>query len=113
MPRVSGKPNLTAGIYRHIYTAMMTEMDTTALKEFLDENPKLIEILRLAIEVEEASPDQKGKWGWEWHDVRGHPSRLMKLVLAGVVKVTHKSNRSTMYLLIDRPMVKRTLCSNV
>ena len=84
-------------------------MDVAELRAFLDENPKMREILRLAIEAEETSPDQKGQYGWEWHDVRAHPSSLMKLVVAGIVKVNYKSNRSTMYLLIDRPTAKKAL----
>lgn len=84
-------------------------MDVAELRSFFDENPKMREILRLAVEAEETSPAQKGQYGWEWHDVRAHPSSLMKLVVAGIVKVNYKSNRSTMYLLIDRPTVKKAL----
>jgi hypothetical protein len=72
----------------------------------------LREILELAVVAEESDPAQKGQYGWEWHDVRGHTSRLMKLVLAGITRVTHKSNRSTMYLLVDRPMVKKVVNSS-
>ncbi len=92
----------------HTY-GLWGKMDAAALKTFLEENPKMREILRLAVEVEEADPNQKGQFGWEWHDVRAHPSSLMKLVVAGIVKVNYKSNRSTMYLLVDRPTVKKAL----
>jgi hypothetical protein len=47
--------------------------------------------------------------GWEWHEVQAYPANLVKLVVHGVLKVTHKSNRSTMYLLVDRQAVKKAL----
>lgn len=84
-------------------------MDAAALKTFMEENPKLRDVISLATEVEESDPERRGQWGWEWHDVRGHPSSLMKLVLAGVVRVASKSNRYTHYLLIDRAAVKKAL----
>lgn len=83
-------------------------MNVDELKPFLEENSKTREILRLAVEVEEKDP-HKQQWGWEWHDVRAHPASLMKLVVAGIIRVASKSNRYTMYLLVDRPMLKKAL----
>lgn len=83
-------------------------MNVDELKPFLEENSKTREILRLAVEVEEKDP-HKQQWGWEWHDVRAHPASLMKLVVAGIIRVASKSNRYTMYLLVDRPTLKKAL----
>jgi hypothetical protein len=47
--------------------------------------------------------------GWEWHEVQAYPASLVKLVVAGILRVTHKSNRSTMHLLADRAAVKKAL----
>ena len=81
-------------------------MDT--LQRFLAD-PKYAAILKKAVEVEERlDRDQyRAGYGWEWHEVQAYPASLVKLVVAGVLRVTHKSNRSTMYLLVDRQAVKK------
>jgi hypothetical protein len=84
-------------------------MDVVVLKSFLEESPKMREILELAVVAEESDPAQKGKYGWEWQDVRAYPASLMKLVVTGILRVTHKSSRSKMYLLVDRQMVRKAL----
>lgn len=80
------------------------------LTRFLGD-PKYAAILRKAVEVEERlDKDQyRAGHGWEWHEVQAYPASLVKLVVAGVLRVTFKSNRSTMYLLVDRQTVKRAL----
>ena len=30
--------------------------------------------------------------GWTWYQVQAHPATLMKLVIAGVIKINFKSN---------------------
>jgi len=86
-------------------------MDAAQLKPFVEEKSKTRDILRLAVEVEENDPNKR-QWGWEWHDVRAHPASLMKLVVAGIIRVASKSNRYTMYLLEDRVAVKKALGLN-
>jgi hypothetical protein len=78
------------------------------LAKFL-KDPKYADILKRAVEVEEQhdkDPLRAGH-GWEWHDVRAYPASLVKLVVAGIVKVTYKSNAGTMYLLVNRQAVKQ------
>ncbi len=83
-------------------------MDT--LEQFISD-PKYSAILARAVEVEERlDKDQyRAGHGWEWFEVQAYPASLVKLVVAGVLRVTHKSNRSTMYLLADRQAVKLAL----
>lgn len=78
---------------------------------FMAENPKYREILQRAVEIEERDAQKEHWLGWEWNQVRAHPSGLMKLVIAGIVQVTYKSNRSTMYKLSDRKAVKEALAA--
>jgi hypothetical protein len=91
-----------------INTEIVTEMEDLA-KFIVD--PKYSGILKKAVEVEERlDKDQyRAGHGWEWHEVQAHPGNLMKLVVAGILRVAYKSNRSTMYLLIDRQAVKRAV----
>jgi hypothetical protein len=85
-------------------------MPDTDLMTFL-KDPKYAPILKRAVEVEEQhdkDPLRVGH-GWEWHDVRAYPASLVKLVVAGIVKVTYKSNAGTMYVLVNRAAVKKAL----
>ncbi len=78
------------------------------LVEFLRQNPKHREILQRAIEVEEGNP--RPEWlGWEWYQVRAYPAQLVKLVVAGIIKVNFKSQSSTHYLVMDREATKKAL----
>lgn len=83
-------------------------MDT--LQGFISD-PKYAAILKKAVEVEERNDEDQYRAGrgWEWHDVQAYPASLVKLVVGGVLRVTFKSNRSTMYLLVDRQAVKQAL----
>lgn len=84
-------------------------MSTQEIAKFLKENPKYREILQRAIEVEEKHMNERHWLGWEWHEVRAYPAHLVKLVIAGVIKVNFKSNSSTNYLLVDQQAVKHAL----
>jgi hypothetical protein len=78
------------------------------LVAFLQQNPKHREIIQRAIEIEEEK--HRPEWlGWEWYDVRAYPAQLMKLVVAGIIKVNFKSQSSTNYLVIDRETTKRAV----
>lgn len=46
---------------------------------------------------------------WEWHDVRASPQSIKKMILAGIVKVAYKTNKTTEYALVDRDVVKAAL----
>ena len=41
------------------------------------------------------------KYGWEWHQVSAHPTRLMKLVVGEILEIAYKSRRYTHYELED------------
>jgi hypothetical protein len=86
-------------------------MPDLSVAEFLQKNPKYIDILKRALEVEEQHDKDplRAGLGWEWHEVRGQPASLVKLVVAGITKVKYKSNSGTMYLLVDRATVERAL----
>ncbi len=73
------------------------------------EDPKYHDILQRAVEVEEQNANREHWLGWEWHDVRAYPASLMKLVVAGLISVTFKSNSSTTYRLVNRKAVKEAL----
>jgi hypothetical protein len=87
---------------------MATDMDDLAK---LLGDPKYAAILRKAVEVEDRlEKDQyRAGLGWEWHEVQAYPANLVKLVVAGILRVAFKSNRGTMYLLVDRAAVKRAI----
>lgn len=84
-------------------------MSVDKIKAFLAENPKFIEILKRAVEHEEAHSKDEHYLGWEWSDVRAYPAELMKLVREGIVNIKYKSRRYTHYVLTDREAVKKSL----
>lgn len=51
------------------------------------------------------------EWGWTWSDVSGQPARLNKLVAEGVLRVVYKSNKKTLYRLVDREDVSASLAA--
>jgi hypothetical protein len=89
--------------------AMTGSLDEERVLEFLRMNPKYIEILKRAVEHEEAHSKEPHYLGWEWSDVRAYPAELMKLVREGIVTIRYRSRKYTNYLLTDRETVKRCL----
>lgn len=84
-------------------------MSMQEIAKFLKENSRYREILQRAIEAEEKHTNERHWLGWEWYEVRAYPAHLVKLVIAGVIKVNFKSNSSTNYLLVDQQGVKQAL----
>jgi hypothetical protein len=84
-------------------------LDEEKVLKFLMENPKYIEILKRAVEHEEAHSKDPYYLGWEWSDVRAYPAEIMRLIREGIVTIRYKSRRYTNYLLTDREVVKRCL----
>ena len=72
-------------------------------------NPKYREILQRAIEIEDRDGKKEHWLGWEWHEVRAYPASLVKLVIAGIIQISFKSNSSTTYRIVDRAAVKEAL----
>lgn len=71
------------------------------------ENPETREVLARALEVERANASRDP--GWEWFEVQASPALLRRLVLAGILKVTFRSNRATYYRLADPEGTARAL----
>lgn len=84
-------------------------MDEEKIRSFLIKNPRFIEILKRAVEHEEANSKNPHYLGWEWSDVRAYPAELMKLVREGIINIKYKSRRYTNYVLADREAVKNVL----
>jgi hypothetical protein len=72
-------------------------------------NPKYREILQRAVELEDQHSQDQNWFGWEWHEVRAYPASLVKLVIAGIIRITFKSNSSTTYRVVDLKAVKEGL----
>jgi CRISPR/Cas system-associated exonuclease Cas4 (RecB family) len=62
---------------------------------------------------EESAEGEMNYRGWQWSDVEVHPTKLMRLVIEGISKVSAKTRHSTYYLLRDKDAVKRALRSPV
>lgn len=78
-------------------------MEPRLLQKWLQTaGPEYEHILLEAIHQEEANKDNPHYLGWEWHEVKAYPARLMKLVVAGIIRINYKSNTATCYLLTDR-----------
>jgi hypothetical protein len=72
-------------------------------------NPKYREIVQRAIEIEDQRSQDQNWLGWEWHEVRAYPASLVKLVIAGIIRITFKSNSSTTYRVVDLRAIKEGL----
>jgi len=82
-----------------VYALTTDASGLSKIINFLKENPKHRETLRLALDHEERNKDNKDYKGWEWHDVRINPPELPKLVNERLVDIKYKSKRYTNYLL--------------
>lgn len=67
------------------------------------------DLLRRAVEWEEKHGSEPHTLGMEWSDLRAHPATLNKLVVAGVLKVSFRSNSTTAYRLVDPEAVRSLL----
>jgi Holliday junction DNA helicase RuvB len=67
----------------------------------LDE--KVREVLKKAIEAHQRAIEKYGdsNLGFEWYEVQAAPQLLNKLVREGFLVVSYKSNKSTMYKVVD------------
>lgn len=76
--------------------------------EFLEKNPKYVEVIKNALEYEQANPDDE--FGFVWSDiVGGNPARLNKLVTEGVLRITYRTRTSCHYKLVDQEATRRVL----
>jgi hypothetical protein len=77
----------------------------------LERFPEYRKTLRLAMVHEETGEGKKNYYGWQWSDVETNPTKLMRLVIEGISRVSVKTRHSTHYLLRDRSALKRALRS--
>ncbi|HEV2120732.1 MAG TPA: hypothetical protein VGS11_11620 [Candidatus Bathyarchaeia archaeon] len=83
------------------------------MRVFLERFPEHQKTLKLAMVHEKSGEDEADYRGWQWSDVEVHPTKLMRLVIEGISKVSLKTRHSTYYLLRDRNAVKKVLSSPV
>lgn len=83
-------------------------MQTEATKALLNE--KYRAIIERALQYEDEHPASPA---WEWYDVRAAGQTLNYLVTTGLIEVVFKSNRSTMYRVVNPEDVKRVLKEEV
>jgi len=83
------------------------------VEQFLARFPDYRKALWLAARSEEEGLGNPSYQGWQWSDVEMHPTRVLKLVIEGIAKISMRTRRATYYLLKDPDLVKRVLKSSV
>lgn len=85
-------------------------MTPSEIRKFLDgHSPEYRHIVEEAIRQEELHSRDPDFLGWEWHEVRAFPPRLVQLVVAGIIRMTSKTKRHTRYLLTDQTAASEAL----
>lgn len=82
-------------------------MNYEILDKYYNEIKKIYEYEKEHIE-EYRQKEKEGRTliGWEWYEVGIHPVKLNKLVTEGILKITFKSRKSTVYRLVDYDSIK-------
>lgn len=83
------------------------------VEEFLAKYPDYRKALWLAARSEEEGLGNQSYQGWQWNDLEMHPTRVLKLVIEGVAKISLRTRRATYYLLKDPDLVKSVLKSSI
>ncbi|TMI22049.1 hypothetical protein E6H31_03935 [Candidatus Bathyarchaeota archaeon] len=83
------------------------------VEEFLAKHPDYRKALWLAARSEEESLANPSYQGWQWSDIEMHPTRVLKLVIEGIAKISLRTRRATYYLLKEPELVKTVLKSSV
>ncbi|TMI07783.1 hypothetical protein E6H34_06850 [Candidatus Bathyarchaeota archaeon] len=83
------------------------------VEQFLAKFPDYRKALWLAARSEEQGLGNPSYQGWQWSDVEMHPTRVLKLVIEGVAKISMRTRRATYYLLKEPDLVKTVLKSSV
>lgn len=81
---------------------------TDKIALFLLKFPEYRKVLGLAL-INEESNNPWSYQGWRWHDVEIHPTKLMRLVIEGIAKISARSRMGTYYLLKDSSTVRKVL----
>ena len=83
------------------------------VEQFLAKHPDYRKALWLAARSEEEGTGNPSYQGWQWSDLEMHPTRVLKLVIEGLAKISLRTRRATYYLLKDPDLVKLVLKSSV
>ncbi|TMI17258.1 hypothetical protein E6H32_09850 [Candidatus Bathyarchaeota archaeon] len=83
------------------------------VEEFLTKYPDYRKALWLAARSEEEGLGNPSYQGWQWSDLEMHPTRVLKLVIEGIAKISLRTRRATYYLLKNPEMVKTVLKSSI
>jgi len=83
------------------------------VEEFLAKYPDYRKALWLAARSEEEGLGNPSYQGWQWSDLEMHPTRVLKLVIEGVAKISLRTRRATYYLLKEPDLVKFVLKSSI
>jgi hypothetical protein len=75
----------------------------------LYDDPNIFDVLEKALVFEEENRGNQYYLGFEWYEVGASPQTLNMLVMRSVLKISYKSNKSTMYSFVDRDAVKKAL----
>lgn len=75
---------------------------------FLAKFPEYRKVLGLAL-INEESNNPLSYQGWRWPDVEIHPTKLMRLVIEGITRISARSRTGTYYLLKDSSIVRKIL----
>jgi len=81
---------------------------TDSITSFLAKFPEYRKVLGLAL-IHEESNNPFSYQGWRWPDVEIHPTKLMRLVIEGIARISVKSRMGTYYLLKDSSIVRKVL----
>jgi Holliday junction DNA helicase RuvB len=84
-------------------------VDKFDILEYVNEHPEYVNILKLAVEVEEAHAEEEHWLGWDWSEVRAFPATINRLIVDGLVKKTYDSANFTNYKLVDLEATKEAL----
>jgi len=73
------------------------------------ENPQYVELLRRAVQIEEAHRGDKRWLGWSWDELPAHPATINKLIIKGLVYKSYDSAKFTHYKLVNLEATKWAL----
>src|SRR5207245_8304018 len=69
------------------------------VEQFLANHPDYRKALWLAARSEEEGLANPSYQGWQWSDIEMHTTRVLKLVIEGIAKISLRTRRDTYYLL--------------
>lgn len=75
----------------------------------ISNNPDLEQLFNRILQWETDNPQKEEYQGWEWFQVHGDPRTLNRLVIKGILKVTIKTNKTTMYRTVDPKAIAKAL----